>query len=390
MANEPILPEVAHIIAPALQKFYELRPGAFVHVNLGGGVYSWPFEGWKSQIGLELNNCAQLVKNSRVATAEGDALVSLVASEFDEEPSLLPTFAMGEVTLTRGGGMPGGVIKKGTRFTRPSSSNPFTLQNADYETVADKAVLSGQATVTLPIVATSSGARFNQPLTGSSATGLQIGTTLFDSKFAVSSFTVAGGSDGLNDRDVRKLAKAAALGKFGPTKTAAVLGSLRAFGVKYFATKTDTTNGVLDLYIADSSWAASDRWCGTVKQSLYTQELVGFGCKVRCQKVVNRVVSVSCNVVLRDHHLLDDTSAYDNVIASAVREYFDDREDWYIWKSSGIKSAIIKASTDIVNASSVVVRLQDGTVLSQPAAGDPVYHYYLADNGMSITYSSPT
>lgn len=390
MADDPILPEIVRVIEPALQTFYTLRPGSFAFINLGQGVYSWPFEGWKSQIGLELNNCAQLVKNCRLPTAEGQALVELVASEFDEEPSLLPTFAMGEVTLTRVGSVLGGVIKKGTRFARPALAEPFDVRGAEYETTVDRAVIAGQTSVTIPIVATSSGAKSNQPLTGSTATGLQIADRIFGNNWTVSSFTVAGGSDGLTDRDVRKLAKAAALGKFGPTKSAAVLGALRAMGVKNYLTRTDTTTGTLDVYIADSSWASSDRWCSAVTQALYNQEQVGFGCKVRCQKVTNRVVTVSCTVTLRDHHLLDDTSAYDAVVRAAVRDYFDNHEDWNVWKTSGLKSAIIKSSRDIVNASSIVVKMLDGTTLTEVSPTDPVYHYYLTDNGMSVTYTSPT
>lgn len=389
--TKPILATPEQIVNKAIEKFTSERPKSFKHINLGSGVYSWIFDGWRAQARLALAEVIKRVKANRRTLASGKDLVALIASEFFEEPDVTTKKAIGSVTLTRGGSMPSGVIKKGFRFVRPAAPNPpFFLTAAEYEAIEDVSVLNGQSSVTLKIQATTAGSASNTPQTSSPNNQLKIAGNIFDTKFTVSSYTAAGGCDTPTDSELRRLGKVAALGQDGPNDYAAVLGALRSNGVKYYAIHNHTDTGILGIHIADSKWGSNQTWCDRVKQYIYDQDLVGFGCRVEVEPIVNTIISVEVTVSLRDHNLLNDTTDIDAAIASSLQEYFNEREDWYVWKTGGIKSATIKANRDILNCTSVTVRNVYGAVMNEVSAGDALYHYYLPASAVKITHIYPT
>lgn len=398
----PILPTAPELLRPALEKFYEQRPNSFKHINLSTGVYSYIFEGWKAQANLELKRVAQLIKNNRRGSAEGKELAEYLASEFHEEVILEPTAGIGQVTFNRVTATAGkGIIPKGTRLHRTGSGlPPFNTKTTDYELVDD--VIFGPLSVFAigRLKSTSNGSISSEPVTTPYVSNiLGIGSVLFDSTITANDFDMSGGSDGVDDPYMRLLAKYSAIGKWGPTNSAAILGALRISGIRHEVGILDSSAGTLNLFVADSAWASSLNHCNQVKQYLYDKELIGFGCKVNVLQIVNKIITVDLNVTVRDRKYLDDPQSISDNIRKSVKSYFDDREDWYIWKNSGIRSSAIKSDRKILNCTSVTVRDNSGVAVTEPTPSDFSFvsfgttygiHHYLPLTAINITYSGPS
>lgn len=390
-----MLKNADQIIGPALEEFYRRRPASFKHLNLRNGVYWHVFAGQRAQAALELQRLSQLIRANSLR-AEGAELRDYVASEYTAPDQVDQLAAVGELVLTRPTGLTSGDIPKGTRFSR--SGNPTSqipIESAEYETLSDYHMNVGQlVTGPIPHKAVSRGEGSNHPIR-TDATELQVfaGKTLFDPGLQVTAFSAAGGSDGLDDEYMRMFAKAYAKGQFGPTADATRYGGLNALGARNILVYDDIPNGVQRLLVADRSWASSDRWCKIVEQSIYDAKLVGFGCRVAVGPVRNVVVSVEADIVLRDWNYTSDTLEIDDYVRESVRAYFDDRPDWNVWKSRGLRSAITRAHRKILKCANVTVRDVSGAVLPEiatPDYGAEQFHYYLANRAVTATYSGPT
>ncbi len=387
----PLICTPDEIIGPAITEFVSLRPNALRHINYGEGVYSYVFAGWRAQAALALRRLALAAKATRINLSEGDDLRELVASEFNTPEELRPTTAVGEATLTRAAGAyPTGTIPKGTRFLRPQVEvPPFPLAAASYESVADVPVAAGALTATVLIRSVEIGSIANTPLVTSQATGLEVSDTLFDTNFTVTGYTAAGGSDGASNADIRRFAKAFAAGQYGPTTGELVAGCLRNTGVKHFAVVDDPDTAQAVVYIADQNWASGARWASVVEQSLYDNDYVGFGCSASVRVLLNTIVNVATTVRLRDKRYLSDTSGIDASIRKAVRKYFDDRPDWQVWKTAGLRAAIARADRRILSCPTAIVKDEDAVTLAETTPSSAVVHYFLADNAVTITYQAP-
>lgn len=394
MSDKPIVPTADEILTPALERMYELKPNSFQHIDLRTGVYWHPFLAFRSQAALNIRRLASLVAANRLSTAEGKDLQEYVASEYDAVPETDPTFAIGWVTLNRTGtGV--GDIPKGTRIVRqasPTSQIPHTA--AEYVTEVDVHFDPGQLSAfNVPIKAVTPGAAANLPLqTPTVFPSLSLGT-VFDSTITIGSFTAAGGSDGADDDFVRRYAKAFAIGQYGPTEAESRYGVLRATGVRHLLAFDLPGSGTQRILVADASWGSSVRWANQVQQSLYDNDLVGFGCKVQVRQVRNKVISAEPTIVLRDKNFMTETTEIDLAVASAIRSYFDDRPDWNVWRTSAIQAVITRAHPKILYCPALTIKDVTGTPMSEIAAPDynaEQYHYYLARNATKITYQGPS
>jgi hypothetical protein len=151
--------------------------------------------------------------------------------------------------------------------------------------------------------------------------------------------------------------------------------------------------GTEKILIADESWASSDRWAAKVQQDLYDNDFVGIGCKVVVLPLRNLVVSAEATVVLRDKNFATETTGLDEVIGKSIRNYFDLRPDWNVWKSRAIRAAITNANDKILHCSSVTIKDAAGTPLSEIGTPDYAleqFHYYLANNAVKVTYEGPS
>ena len=396
MSDQPVIPTADAILGPALESMYSSRPLSFQHLNLRSGVYWHPFLGFRAQTARSLRRLAELVAANRLSTAEGDDLLQYVASEYDALPDTAPTFSVGSVTLQRTVTTVSGEVPKGTLFSRQANlTTQIPLPGAQYETLVDAHFDVGQATLgPVPVQARSANASANHPIR-TDAPALQVtpASPLFDQTITVSAFDAAGGSSTPTDDYVRRFARAFWVGQYGPTDAESKYGALQATGVRNMLVYDIPGTGTSQILIADESWASSDRWASIVQQSLHDNDLIGFGCKVLVSKVRNVVISVDASVILRDKNFLNDTSSVDIAIRSAVRSYFDDRADWNVWKTNNLQGVIARAHPKIFSCSSVTVKDINGNPVSQistPNYNTEQFHYYLASNAVTTTYSGPS
>ena len=400
MADRIIVPTADVIIAPVITKIIEKRPNTAPYLNGRTGAYWHPVLGFRGQAAKMLKRVGLLAADRRLKTAEGKALLDYVASEFDAVPETEKTTAVGTVTLGRGEDperRPGGDYPAGTRLTRTAYTVlGIPLETAEYETLTDAHVdVNSTATVTIPIRATRAGAHANHPiLLGDETVKDNITVPPLVDNMVVTDFQAAGGSEGPDDPFVRTFARAYSIGQYGPTAAATRLGALSATGVRHLLIFDEPIGGTQTVIVADASWGSSDRWVGLVEQSIYDNDLVGFGTKVRVQRVRSQVITVDATISLRSGTYLAETTEIDIAVQRAVRFYFDERLDWNLWNVESLKAAISTAHRKIYNCPSVTVKdAATGAVL--PEILDPDYskeqlHYFLASNAMKLTYVGPS
>ncbi len=402
MTDIILVPTADTILRPALEKIYTIRPKSFQHLNYRTGIWWHPFLGFKAQTALMLRRLGLRVAANRLTTATKQDLLDYVASEYDAVPETDKTFSIGEMSFVRilsatdPGNEKAGDIPKGTKVTRAGNlTTQIPLKIAQYETLSDIHFDKGQLTAgPVRIKAVTAGAAANHPIRAGEtiAHGVSV-AGLFDSTITVSAFSAAGGSEGPEDPYVRSYAKAYASGQYGPTEAASRYGALRATGVRNILVFDLPGTGTEQVLIGDSSWASSDRWASAVQQSLYDNDLVGVGCKVVVSGVQNIVVSVNAVVTLRDINYAAETTEIDNAVRDAVAAYLNNRADWNIWKTDGLKAAISRAHSKIFNCPSAIMKnTLDVTIpeITSPDYNTTQYHYYLANGAVKITYEGPS
>jgi hypothetical protein len=384
------IPTPDELIGKGIDRLVALRPRALDHINGGRGRYSHVFAGWRAQGALLVRRLADLAKNGRLSFAEAAALRELAGSEFDTLIDLEPAVAVGQVTMTRAGTLPGGTVRQGALFSRPADESSQKLYaGATYTAAVDTFVRQGDTTVTVPLVAARAGSFANRPYVGTVQTELEVADNIVDAAaWTVTSYEMGGGSDGVSDDDVRRYARAYAQGQYGPTERASIAGSFRA-GAKRAIAVDDPTVAAQRIFIADQSWAGSTRWTKLVRQRLADDRFIGFGCKVLVSFVTNQLVAAEVTCKVRRPEYLNETSSLDVAIQKAIRAYFDNRPDWNRWKASALRGVVARADRRLLSCSSVVIKTLAGVVVSEPTV-DSATHYMLLGNGVTGTYLSPT
>lgn len=402
------LPTVGDIVAPGQAAQVRLRHSTSTH--LATGRYAEVYAGWAAQCQICLARLADEAMSARLPTATREALLDLVASEFNTVVDPLPQKSNGSVTLVRvrgtGAALGPGLIRPGTKFRKAgdSKSSP-QVASASYVVVEPcyvHATAENAQQIVVRIQATQAGAASNKR---SYDPDLALADTLFDTRFVVFKSDSAGGSDGVSDDKLRAIANAVATGQYGPTLTAATVGLLETAGVSHVASH-EPGDGTVFAWVADDSWACSAQLMATAKQNLYDNYL-GFGCKACVGSVEDTLASVSATVILRDKRYMADTMAedatgapgvYDNVRAALVK-YFNGRPDWYTWKLSGVGIAIARADRRILRVEDVVVKDALGAAVPEPSSTLPtdydsvltdtpvaIKHYQLDDTNMTLTF----
>lgn len=403
MPANKLIPFVDTCVGAGITKLAELRPNSLKHTNLGKGVYSHLFEGWRAQGNLVAARFGDEVVSTRLF-ASGDGLKQLCSSEFDTFLSSDPTNGIGEITLTRStGSYPAGVIRKGHPFAKEADDKqPLQVDSARYEVARDILVAKNQTSVTVPIVSVKTGNTSNiiTYTNGGNAISyalLVTGTPLFDTAFTVSSSRVAGGSlTPAQDQILRKAAKAYASGRFGPTIGAISFGAYLYSGVSNLAVVDNPVNARTVVFPTDESWAYSSELNSAVGQNI-KDNWAGFGCAIQMGTTTNRFIHIDAEVVLTDSKYLIDPSPIYNDIVDALRFYFNERPDWWTWKEATIKATIAGASRKIFACNSVdVTDALDSSSISEPgplslSTSNPIItHYYIADNAININFLGPS
>lgn len=390
-----LIPILDDIVAQGLAKLIEGRPTAARHVVDQSGNYFDPFAGWRAQLALLRRRIIDECRARRLPTATARALVELAQSEFLAELPQDPQAAVGQVILTRPNVARGaGVIREGTRFridADPSASPPVAAARF---VSSEPVYVDATTTLPIPIVAPLAGPDANIPrYVGSDSPAIVIDDTLFDTTFEVSASDAAGGSSGVSDPDLRRFAQAFYTGQFAPTDGALVAGALSDAGVKHVALVRDNKLGQTVLFIADQSWAWSLAFQNTCKRVL-KETWLGFGARVDVRPIVNRRVALRASVVLADPKFADTTAEIGASVRAAVRRYLDERADFYTFDPNALAGVVAACDSRVLTCTgATLVDLATGTEL-QPttiAAQSPsLVHFYLTDNGLTLTSSLPT
>lgn len=435
MPDRPQVPRIAQLLGPAIDAWVRARPGVLPFLNLGAGRYADILAGWEAQCALINRQIADEVASARLALAKGDALTQLAASEFQTLRDSAATYSVGQAFLARTGALPGGVVPKGFRFSRPAATTytpPFPA--GAYVATRDVSVAQGISSFAVPITASLAGSAANAPYyegdnTAAGAASLALGDTAFDANVTIAGYQASGGSDGEGDDDLRAQAKAYACGRFGPTLGAIVAGALSGIGVhRAVVFDVTQTQGLQDgryqidpaplivdpttpfspaaytaVAIADQSWSSSNNLLGgiaTIWEGLVGQVIAdgfqGVGGQVIVTGVGNLRIRVDASILLRDGDDLKDTSDIDAAVLTAATSYFDDRPDWYTWTTRGLRAWLSRAHPKILSCPTVTVRrLFDNAPIAQPPAyplasvrGIQATHWSLAQNGLTPTYSA--
>jgi hypothetical protein len=396
--TDPILPSVADPIAHGMAALVAKRPRAAAHVE--SGRYGDLFAGWSAQESLVLGRLVDAVRARRLPTAEGAALVELAASEFETVVDPAPTRAIGTMTLYRPpGALRAGVIRKDTKVRRLADAASIpTRKDATYVAIEDAYVPMGSVLTDVTVEANEAGAaanivHSNAPPAADVPMKLQLASTTFDPTWRVLDGDAGGGSDGIADDDVRRMARAFARGRLGPTTSAILAGALLSTGVKHAAVFEDPVRAATRLLVADASWAGSTLWARRIRQRLY-DAFVGFGCKVMVDYAQNRFIAVSATIRLRDASFRYDAAGIAEAALRAARRYLDDRPDWYTFRLSALRAALARCDRRVLTCERVAVTSAwDGAPVAEPIAPAPGHvlyeHFWLADDALSLDIRDP-
>lgn len=397
------IPRSAAIVGAGIDAMVALRPELVAKFNDPKSRYSSLVVGLRAQFDLLIRRIADEAIAARIGAATGDALAAVAASEYDTAISSGATTATGDIFLARsGGGKPQGVIRKGHRFRRPAdpTAQPLAKQEIALTATQDTVMLLGDTAARVPVVATVAGAAGNYPQSYlGAATDFQAVDTLFDPNLSITSGYIAGGADaGLDAKLVRRVARAEALGAYGPVTDALLSGALQVAGIRHAAILDDPTSALSAVFVADASWAWSFSLSAQLLAALQNTDAPrqGFGCALASRAINNRWIHVVATVQVRHPSALADTTLLDAPIRSALLSYFDDRPDWYTWRKAAIRGRIARASRELLTCTNVDVRdAITGASLAEPdttSVGSSVAltHYQLSDQGVQVTYENAT
>lgn len=245
-----------------------------------------------------------------------------------------------------------------------------------------------------------------------SNTQIQPSDPLFDTNFQTTSCEASGGSGGLTDPILVAAARANAIGGYGPNDGALVAGVLSLQSVRFYAFfRANETIAYSQGYVADETWSSGQFWTSLVSQNLITNFL-GFGCRVRFGTIVNQLIAVTADIVLKNSNDLANTSDIDSNVSLALRNYFDGlpinsndtgRLDWYSFRLTTLQAVISQADARIQTCTDVTVKdANTGIVIEEPPAtfgqvwSPTLTHFYVgasadgSDNSFTGSYLPPS
>jgi hypothetical protein len=403
---DPILQPVSSLVTAAIDAMVASRPSTLPHFNNPDSRWNDLPALWRAQALLVQRRLVSEVKAARLATAGDvsfDALRSLCSSEFNTTLPTSPQVARATVALHRNVTGVRGAIPAGTPFNQQANPNAVPLPIGAAAYTVDRTVYMNPSDTgcILQLTATSSGTNANAPTIIQYQTkSIQPSVPLFDPNLAVSAISAAGGSSGLPNAVLIAAATAYAAGQFGPTLQAAVAGVLQQQSVRHFAVFPGAAAlPYLQLYIADESWSDDPTWHSAVLQTLQDASApwIGFGCRVRMGTVINQQIAVAATIVLASTDDLANTNDIDANVRAVAESYFNDRTDWYLFRSQELQAVLSAADPRILQCTSVsVTDAVDGSDIDDPsfvfgvAPFQPVItHWLLVDQNCQATYSPP-
>lgn len=399
---DPIIPSAASLVTAAIDAIVAARPSTLTAFNTPGSVYSGLPAMWRAQALLLLSRLSDEVKSARLGFAQGDALRTLAASEFNTALPPDPQPAYAQINLSRPGS-PGlqGTFPAGTTFTKQADPNavPLPIQAAQYKSLQAVYVGTGVLSTVINCVATAPGSAGNLPYFGNytNPTSIALSTPVWDSGWFTTNSQASGGSDGLPDPVLIAAAKAYATGQFGPTQGAIIAGILQQQSVRHLAVfPASNVFPYTSCYIADQNWASSVNWVALVAQA-FVDTWQGFGGRVRFGTVFNTDIVVAPTIVLTSTDALNYTAEIDANVNAVVQAYFNDRTDWYRWRAGTLRALLSKADTRILQCTAVsVTDAVTGAPIPEPPyipssqfGYNPAIGHYYPTGSTQSTYQPP-
>jgi len=395
------IPRLADLRGAAWWFLYQNRRKAYQH--LYSGRWGDVVEGWVAQAAICRSRLGHEMLSARLPLSAGSPLRDLALSEFFAEIPSGSTRAVGEVILTRtAGSMPGGIIRAGHRFQKTADTTAHPpVPGAEYTAEVTVSVAPATISAIIPVIATAPGTEANtyidlaDPSMETELSPASSSDALFDTNFSVTGVRAAGGSVSISDTLIRAIARSCYTGRQGPNSWAAVAGVLTAGrGVECAQYFEDPANSRGVVYVADASWASSDRLCELLAQDLRGQpgrrEWLGFGSKVDVLGVRN--YSISIVATLQTREAVDETSIIPSLV-KAARYYFDERLGWWNYRTNTLAAALCAADSRIIGCTMVSIQNTNGSSTFPQNASkwvphDDVWllHYLVADDGMRITF----
>lgn len=392
-APDPQLPRVCELMTPPTQALVGARPNAIEAAYTGR--YADILRGWEAQAARFRRYLAVECAAARLPTATAQALLELAGSEHWATLDRTAQKAVGEFSIFRGAGtMPAGTIRKGHRFSRAADPDARPAVNAaQYVSTAPVYVASGQQSVTIPIEAITTGTDPNTILFDFATYNGTSVDTIFDSNFFVQSLIAAGGSQGIDDPWGRLVAMASYAGQFGPNEAALIAGAFEVPRIRRAFPLLDSANAVHKLFVADVSWGCSDRLRSLVQQAIRDKWL-GWGAKVSVLPIHNTLVNVTASITLVGPQYLDDTSDIADNVRGALKNYFDEKPDFYTFKLRALRGLISQCDSRILKCTSVSVLDSSGVTIPEPSAlsesAQAATHFYLNDDALNLTFGIPS
>lgn len=419
--TEPQVPRIPDLLTPAIDALAdgleERAKEARVH-HANHGRYGDILRGLSQQAApVRARFTREIIATRLIEANSGQPLKDLAASEYFATLASDPQYAIGEMYLTRtkrnasaslvGTFLPG-VIAKGSKLNRPrSNEGDIPLSDADYLTTEDvfagaddtqAPILDGDQwvhtqTAMVPIIAARPGTESN--VERSSVKGA-ITKSLFDEALPAAErwqgdlIYAAGGMVSVSDDQLRDFAKAMGQG-FNGANTAATLAGCRSDPrVRRVTSSLDYTTAILRLYVADQSWATSQRFRDTIRQGLFDNKWIGFGGRIDFGYVYNVPITVRATVYLRDRKFDAERSAITEAIRQKLTGYFDNRPDFYTWRHTAIGGAASTSDYRVQTCRDITV-VSQGQTLAEPLSYVPggassVPHYSL--RALSLTFKS--
>jgi hypothetical protein len=416
LSKQEQIPSLRELVSPGVMELIAQRPRAAAH--MATGRFGDLIAGWRAQAALLRGRLAQEVLAARVDLCPDEDIRELAEGELWQRLPDTPQRAVGECVVTRSvtnalssstGHFAIGVFPLGFRLRKDVRETELSpnQQGATYRTTAPvyadpidtvtadngDGTYTHTQTITLPAESDIEGPEGNValvPADEENGLGAFVDTP-FDTSFEVVSLRAAGGATGRTATQLRALARVAHLGQLGPNDAAIVAGALTDPGVHYVAYRSDPTNAVGALYVADESWGYSEAFLNRVQRTLIDGDWLAWGARVDVRGIATRAVMAQMDCVLLDP--LDLLASTD--IAAAIRQRLLNqftRRYWYTWSTTGLRGLIAAADRRILQVSNVQV-LHQGVVESDPTSQldttqDQVTRWYLVDNGVRVNFSA--
>ena len=387
------LPRISDLMVAPTQALLDAKPSAIKAAYTGR--YADVLRGWEAQATRFRRYLAEECKAAKLRFAEDGELFELITSEFWAQIDPSPKKAIGEVILSRSGDKPAGSIRRGHRFARKASVSGFPLlPAAEFVVSAPVYVAQDVSSIEIPIEATVAGEAGNFPryIPFDPEVALSSVDTLFDSAFVVDQMTTAGGASSVDNDWARAIAKSTFSGQFGPLDSALRAGAYSSMRPRRIASILDSVNARAKLFVADSSWASSTQMCNVIKQTIRDSWL-GFGGAVSVLPIYNQAINIKATVTLKGAKYIDETSAIVENITKALKQYFDDRPDFYTFDNYTLRGLLSTADSRVLTCSSVIVLDAFDNVLTSGTLTENAthaIHYMLANDAVSVTFTLPS